>query len=253
MSLLDGLISYWKLDETSGGTGAVTRNDSQGSNNLTDNNTTPSGAGKINNCCDFTPANSEFLSVNDNASLTFTTAFSMSCWFNIDNLISSTNFSIITKWTHATANSWIVRVDKDVANEIKVFIADALDDAGSHEGHTTTAGLSADTWYHLVIVYNGAGADNPAKLKIYINNVGKTLTYTGTIPTSLQNSNAPLLIGDSGGTLSGDYFDGLLDEIGLWNRDLTAEEVSQLYNAGAGLSYSDFEILAEPFNGFYYH
>jgi hypothetical protein len=37
-----GLVSYWNLDEESDGSGAITRVDSHGSNNLTDINTTPS-------------------------------------------------------------------------------------------------------------------------------------------------------------------------------------------------------------------
>ena len=33
------------------------------------------------------------------------------------------------------------------------------------------------------------------------------------------------------------YFDGLIDEVGLWRRVLTAQERTDLWNGGAGLTY----------------
>jgi hypothetical protein len=35
----------------------------------------------------------------------------------------------------------------------------------------------------------------------------------------------------------GENFDGVIDEIGIWDRALTASEVSTLYNGGVGLGY----------------
>src|SRR5262249_31508245 len=33
------------------------------------------------------------------------------------------------------------------------------------------------------------------------------------------------------------YFNGAIDEIGVWNRALTSTEITNLYNSGAGLAY----------------
>jgi len=35
----------------------------------------------------------------------------------------------------------------------------------------------------------------------------------------------------------GHAFDGLLDEVGIWDKALTSTEVSDLYNSGNGLPY----------------
>jgi len=43
------------------------------------------------------------------------------------------------------------------------------------------------------------------------------------------------------------FFEGKIDEVGIWDRALTSDEVSDLYNSGDGLSYDDFETLAEPY------
>src|SRR4051794_40520428 len=80
--LLANLVSYWKLDEASTGVAPVTRNDSHGTNHLTDNNTVTSAAGKLGNAAQFTAANSESLSRIDNASLRFGDEdFSLAFWF----------------------------------------------------------------------------------------------------------------------------------------------------------------------------
>lgn len=71
-----GLISYWKLDETSGN--AV---DAHGSNTLTDENTVGSAVGKVLTGRSFVAANSERLSIPSNATLqTGDVDFSISLW-----------------------------------------------------------------------------------------------------------------------------------------------------------------------------
>jgi len=56
--------------------------------------------------------------------------------------------------------------------------------------------------------------------------------------TSIQDSAGNFTLGAiySGGTPEG-FFDGMIDEVGVWSRLLTSDEVTTLYNAGAGLSY----------------
>ena len=39
--------------------------------------------------------------------------------------------------------------------------------------------------------------------------------------------------------VGGNIFDGLIDECGVWNRTLSAEEVSDLYNGGTGITYTN--------------
>ena len=64
-ALANSLVAYWKLDEASG-----QRNDSAGANHLTDNNTVGSAAGLVYPLAgDFVAANSESLSIADNAAL----------------------------------------------------------------------------------------------------------------------------------------------------------------------------------------
>lgn len=225
-TLYSSLVSYWKMDETSG-----TRDDAYGSNDLTDNNTVTSATGVRTNAAHFVIANSEFLSKADNATLDFSAAFTLSVW--IKQTALAVNQTIAAKWTYQTQGSWGFQTDATNNDELLCYIATSLIDAGVNYGRTTTADLAAGTWYHLIVVYDGSGAANADRLKIYVNGVQKTLTFTGTIPASLQNSTADLNVGKFGGSLT-QYYGGDMDLFGLWSRAVTAAEIAELYSSGAG-------------------
>lgn len=80
--------------------------------------------------------------------------------------------------------------------------------------------LAMNTWQHLAVTYNGTN------FVFYIN--GNAVT---SVAGSLGPANAEALkIGDSG-TCSG--FVGLIDEVALYNRALTTNEIQAIYNAGS--------------------
>tara|TARA_R100000008_G_scaffold12560_1_gene6271 strand:+ start:3070 stop:3894 length:825 start_codon:yes stop_codon:yes gene_type:complete len=123
--------------------------------------------------------------------------------------------------------------------------------SGSDEGgrlRLTNADLSsADTWYHIVCVFDGTQTDstvsvqNKLRAKIYIDGVNKSVTDSDEFPTHTSNStnygNFELRIGNfQNGT--GDCFHGEIDEVGIWNEALDADAVSALYNSGVPFDIS---------------
>lgn len=112
---------------------------------------------------------------------------------------------------------------------------------GSFGAQTTSAVLSPNTWYHLVFT-----ADRPASgtttATLYINgSVETSFTALGGYLTSLPNaggtwSNNTLLAARnnaSSGSGSGELFlKGHLDEMALFNSELSASDVSTIYNSG---------------------
>lgn len=228
-TLTGQLVSFWKLDEASG-----TRDDAHSTNNLTDNNTVTSAQGVRGDAAHFVIANSEFLSVADNATLDFVSAFSLSVWIKQTALVADQ--VIAAKWTYQTQGSWVLQADNANSDELQLIIATSLGDSGTTLARTSDANLVAGTWYHLVMIYDGSQTGNANRLKFYVNNVQKTLTFAGTIPASLQNSTADFNLGKFGGSLTR-YFGGDMDLAGLWSRALAETEVRALYNIGAGLNY----------------
>lgn len=232
MALLDNLISYWKLNETGG-----TRKDVAGGHDLTDNNTVGAAAGVIDNGADFEESNGdECLSVADHADFDFSTAMSWSLWVKPESLVPASH-CLISKFIDGSQASYRLRTDGD--GNLNCLLPDALtdnDDSSSPNGSVAGV-LSAGVLTHIVVVYDGTQSTNADKLKIYLDGVQQTLSFVnGNIPSSLQNGSADLVFGMA--TVGGSAeFDGILDEMGCWNRPLTQDEVDDLYNSGAGLTY----------------
>lgn len=107
-------------------------------------------------------------------------------------------------------------------------------------GYTATGKISTATWYHAVMVFDGTQTGDANRLKLYLDGAQETLTFVGSgIPSTTYNTAADNF---HVGTVSGSsfYFDGRIDELGVWSRDLSSAEVTELYNSGSGLPYSSF-------------
>mgnify|MGYP001602929224 CR=1 FL=1 len=230
--LTDNLVAYWTMDEASGNRADSTAN----AHTLTDNNTVAAAAGILNNGADFELTNgNEALSVADHADFDFSTAMSWQAWVKIEALVAGAH-AIISKFVGGSQASYMLRHDGD--GTVSLLIPDALTDVDDSD--CPRAGISsalvAGTLYHLVMIYDGTLSGNANRLKLYINNVLQTLSFTGTIPASLQDSTAAVVIGLE--ALLGTYeYDGIIDEVGAWSRALTADDVRVLYNGGVGIPY----------------
>jgi hypothetical protein len=90
--------------------------------------------------------------------------------------------------------------------------------------------LAENTWYFVVATYDGS------YMKIYINgNLDNSLPVSITVATTTAN----LRIG--GETYSGSRFGGLIDEVRIYNRALSEEEIRYLYNRGAPIAHWKFD------------
>jgi hypothetical protein len=105
------------------------------------------------------------------------------------------------------------------------------DDKGSNFLHVRTAinMFTFGTWNHLVVTYNGTSL--ASGVKFYVNNVVKPHSIVRDTLTGTTLNNAPFT---SGYSLVTSYIKARLDELTIYNRTLSAAEVSQRYNAGAG-------------------
>ena len=86
------------------------------------------------------------------------------------------------------------------------------------------------SWKHLVCTYSGNSSSSG--LKIYVDGsvATQTATNSGTY-TAMENTSAALNMGRS--ERSAFYFDGKIDEVSLWNKELSSAEVTSLYNSGS--------------------
>ena len=221
-TLNTSLIAYWKLDESSGGTMAVTRVDSQGSNDLTDNNTTASGTGIISNGADIELGNTEYLSIADNTDLSTSSTenYTFSMWVKLESKAS--DGAMIGKWS---------------GGGYAIIYSSGDDRFRFYNSNTSSFEANAygspplDTWIHVVAYQS----HTRGKLGFVINN-GTPMEYT-TSDRSADNT-ADFYIGIlAPGTW---FFDGIIDEVGFWKKELSTDEISELYNSGAGKTCCPF-------------
>lgn len=221
LDLTYGLVSYWKLDESSGNA-----SDSVGSNTLTNNNSASYAAGKINNGVDLETSSSQSLTCADNASLSITGDMSISLWVKPESLVA--NQVIIGKWA-STSDQRSYAFFINSSGVLRAYISSDGTNANTSKLDLTATTLSAGTMYYLTFVYDASAGS----ISLYING---SLNNTSTgHKTSIYNSTSIFGLGNN--LEDFDYFDGIIDEAALYNRILTSDEVTSLYNSGAGLTY----------------
>ena len=97
---------------------------------------------------------------------------------------------------------------------------------------TTAGGLVAvDQWFHLALTWDGTygPSDN---VKLYLN--GALLQTWTKSPTPLNVTSQTLTLGSMKPPTYYGHMNGLIDEPGIFNRALTAEEIAAIYAAGSG-------------------
>jgi len=99
--------------------------------------------------------------------------------------------------------------------------------------HTFDTALTAGNWQFVVFTYSGGS--NISGASTYRNAVKNTSLPTGTLSGTLLEGQ-PFQIGSRNSTL---YFSGNIDEITVWNKELTPAEVTELYNGGSVFDPSD--------------
>ena len=94
---------------------------------------------------------------------------------------------------------------------------------------STSEIISLNTWNHIVFTYNGGAVETSSNSAVYINGTLATLgSATGSATGSANTSNTNHAIGVFNAT-SALFFDGSIDQVRLFNKELTATEVLQVY------------------------
>jgi hypothetical protein len=220
------LIAWWSLNEASG-----TRNDSYGVNHLSDNNTVGAAAGKQGNAAVFVAANTEYLSIGDNANLSMGAGARMTAcaWVN---LTTKTAFRSIFTKTNGTEYGYLLRYSStadrfvySVTNNGSSFTFISADNFGSP---------ALSTWHFVCAGYDG--------VNIWIS-VNAGTRNAAAFASDIYDDVGPLTIGALAGS---QYMDGNVDEAFIYKRSLSTDEVSWLYNSGVGRTYA--EVNTPPTN-----
>ncbi len=230
-TLTNQLVSYYKLNESSGNAA-----DSIGSNTLTNVNTVTYAAGKINNGAVFTASSSQQFTCADTG-LGFTGNFSMSFWVKFTTLTGDYDFGTVAKSESAVGTGY-KQVFYHTGSTHFIYLLVFDSSHVSHAGQVSWA-PSTGTLYHIVAMWDTGG-----NMKFYVNGSQQGATQTG-LGTSISASSDNFRLGFANGE---SYLDGLLDEVGLYSRNLTTQEITDLYNGGTGdaLTSTSSSVSSSP-------
>jgi hypothetical protein len=217
-----GLAGYWKLDESSGNSAA----DSSANNN----NGTVSGAlvtqGKKGNSRQFN-GSSNFISIPDANSLDFTASFTLSAWI-YQTTAGGTGYRIIDKQTAGgDGTGYELDTDGDASGRrLRLCLPSDCISANTQ--------YQLNTWNYVVVTFNNG------TVTFYLNGTqdGSTISAnTASVANALDLRIGAPHIGCSNACGLVEYFNGSIDEVQTYSRQLTQAEITQNFDYGNLLLY----------------
>ena len=157
------------------------------------------------------------VSVPSAPTLQLTSALTIAGWVKGDVWGTGSDVDIIARKGDGDPNNYQFAIKNGLAT---MFLDDS--DSGGLSGNTV---LNTGQWYHVAATWDGS------EVRIYVDGVlDKTPPDVrgGTIGTDTR----PLYIGGRG---TADVLDGIVDDVRIYNRALTAAEVAALANPSASV------------------
>jgi len=168
--------------------------------------------GNTNHAYSFDASSNNNILISDN-SLFNTNEGTWALWMKTSTVSGGTGFGIMEKGTNLTSNIAITEYQNRSHAKISWV-------SGQGNSIGSTPIINDNLWHHVLITWDGSTFSN------YVDGIfQQSCQYPG---ISLNNGQ-PILIGRVGENYYQTY-NGLLDDIGIWNRVLTQQEITDLYN-----------------------
>lgn len=227
MALTDNLLAYYKLDEASGNAADATGN----GYTLTNTGVTFS-SGALNNGADFGAAGDKLENADTAFDFQGSSAFSVSVWLDLV-AVGSNQFLVSNQRDTGDYQGWgLYQSDSG-----RILFGMIQDLSPLYWINVKTPQSQIGTTYAHVVLTKSTST-TASGIHIYINGSDQSLTVDGDTFTGTITYNSNLELGNRG---TGYNFNGQLDEVGIWNRELTSGEVTSLYNSGTPLPFDDFD------------
>jgi len=211
-------IGHWTMDDNAAN---ITVLDSSGRGNhgtAQRNTSVLSAPGKIDRALTFN-GSSDYIDCGSGAVLQEKRTLTISAWVNGSSYAKIMNMIVCGDKKNLDF-CWGLRIDNSVA---KFFIR-----AGSYRAATGPT-VSANQWYHVVGVWDRNGGTN--NLRIYVNG---SLAGAATVNADMDANTVYVTIGRLYYPTVNQYFNGLIDDVRIYNRVLSGTEITALYNQGSG-------------------
>ena len=208
------MVGYWKLDESAGTTAA----DSSG---LGNNGTLINGPtwtiGKVDGALSFNGENT-CVNCGTDSSLNLANSLTICAWIYPESFGQGGWGRIVDRGNSSSGYSFYV----NSANSAIKYVA-----YGNNTVSSSAGVIGLRKWQHVAVVYD----DLSGTVTFYVN--GQQAGTTDYTAPPLGSSDDPLVIGIRGYDLNR-AFDGLIDDVRIYDRALTPDEVSEISSTPVG-------------------
>ncbi|MFH1641354.1 MAG: LamG-like jellyroll fold domain-containing protein, partial [Nanoarchaeota archaeon] len=151
----------------------------------------------------------DYVKVLDDPSIDAFSKFTMAFWINPKD--TSTLIELVGKYVSGPYRGYDSYFNGIGSIDV------AIDDSGCGG----TVAITQDVWTHFAVTYNGS------QMNLYYNGINGTRCAVAV--GSIENAPTTLRIGRTWSEDSQYDYTGLIDEVFIWNRSLSASEIKQLY------------------------
>ena len=218
LTTISGLVAAYSFNE---GTGTSVADASGNGNTGTVVGASWTAGGKYGGALSFN-GSSSYVDLGNPAAFGVTGSMTWSAWIN--SAANPPDDGIIVAKSDS-ASGWQVKTSPDTGPQ--TFGSSVSASAGSRIQRYSTTVRSLNTWYHVAGVYDASART----LSVYVNGVLSNGALVGTVPASQVRSSVNVNIGRRTGGL---YFNGIIDEVRIYNRALTQSEIQADMNTPVG-------------------
>lgn len=212
------LKAYYRLEGNS--------TDTKNAHNGTDTSMTYSStSGQFGQYGSFDGTASKFL-VADNTDMSLTTVGTWMFWLKPTNVSTNGTGCVYSQWIVNNYSLMFHQIDNSAA--MRCVESPTFNNAGSAEFISTMT--MTTNWNFIVYTKNGTTS------KWYLN--GSLTDTKTTMPSALYNSTAYFVFGQDGN--ADGFYNGKMDDFAIFNRELSATEISNHYSGADALGTSKF-------------
>lgn len=222
-------ISQWKLNENDSNTTVIDAIALQ-NGTATANTSNLAVSGKIDGGFGFDGQYAVVVDDNDSYTFSGDSPFSLALWVKCE---SEEDDALISKWKTSANREWKLSYDYVDSSTVRflmeMYSETAIDTLYRYSGTTTKTG---NPWHFVVMTYDGS--ETYQGITFYIdgsadNGTGFKNTYSG-----MANKAANVVIGAEYILGLANFYHGALDDVMIFNKELSSSEIQYLYNSGLG-------------------
>ncbi|QJE95258.1 LamG domain-containing protein [Luteolibacter luteus] len=225
-AIVTGLVGYWGFEDstTNGGSGGSAF-DGVLMGNAATTGTVRAGSGAL-----LLDGSGDYLDITSTVDVN--QPWTVSAWFNSD--VAPTGRGMVFESSGSFAMSFGIREGTPATNTNFQAFADAAtggDPSGDFQiGDAATIGA----WHHILLAFTPSTSTTSGSITGYLDG---TQSYNLTVPTGVSLVAANGFHIGTYRSANDRWFDGSIDEVGMWNRTLSPAEAASVYRAGqAGLA-----------------